>query len=47
MIDDSKHGKLVKLLVDAGYLSGWTLEGTELVLWEHEEDPPKPLTRPK
>ncbi len=47
MIDNSEHGKLVQLLLDNGFDSGWTLAGLELQQWEHEEDPPKPLTRPK
>ena len=40
------HNKLVELLYDAGFTSGWTLEGESLYLWEHEEEPPLPLTRP-
>jgi hypothetical protein len=41
------HEELVKLLEDNGFDAGWVLHGTELVAWEHEENPPKPLTRPK
>ena len=47
MIDETEHGKLVQKIIDAGFLNGWALSDTELVIWEHEEDPPKPLTRPK
>lgn len=36
-----------KLLIDAGFIGGWVLQGDVLILWEHEENPPKPLTRPK
>ena len=38
---------LVQLLLDAGFDSGWVIAGTELVLWEHQDDPPAPLTRPE
>ena len=37
---------MVKVLTDAGFLTGWALSEDELTLWEHDEDPPKPLTRP-
>ena len=47
MIEETEHGKLIQVLVDAGFTTGWTLYGTELQLWEHEQNPPKPLTRPK
>ena len=36
-----------KLLIDAGYENGWALAGEVLILWEHEAEPPKPLTRPE
>jgi hypothetical protein len=38
--------EIIKLLTDAGYDTGWAIAGELLVLWEHEEDPPKPLKRP-
>jgi hypothetical protein len=38
---------MAQLLLDAGFDNGWALAGDELILWEHKEDPPKPLTRPK
>jgi hypothetical protein len=38
--------EIIELLINAGYTSGWSLLGTELTLWEHEQDPPAPLTRP-
>jgi hypothetical protein len=47
MIEETEHTKLVQKLIDAGFDTGWALNGTDLVLWEHEADPPKPLTRPK
>jgi hypothetical protein len=37
---------MVQLLFDAGFTDGWGLSGDILVLWEHDEDPPKPLKRP-
>ena len=36
-----------KLIIDAGYTNGWATHGEELILWEHEENPPAPLKRPK
>jgi hypothetical protein len=41
------HEELLQLLLDKGFDGGWVLHGTELVLWEHEADPPAPLTRPE
>ena len=38
---------VVQLLLDAGFTDGWALDGETLVLWEHDADPPVPLTRPK
>jgi hypothetical protein len=40
------HNELVQKLIDAGFDTGWALNGTELVIWEHEAEPPKPLKRP-
>jgi hypothetical protein len=37
---------MVQLLLDAGFTDGWALNGETLVIWEHEEEPPAPLTRP-
>ena len=37
---------MVDLLVANGFDTGWVLSGGELVLWEHDENPPAPLTRP-
>ena len=37
---------MAKLLADAGFPTGWALSGDELVLWEHDAEPPAPLTRP-
>lgn len=39
--------KTVELLKAAGYNSGFATDGEVLTLWEHEEDPPAPLTRPE
>jgi hypothetical protein len=46
MIEQTEHDRLAKVLTDAGFDTGWALHGEELVLWEHEENPPKPLKRP-
>lgn len=40
------HKELIKLLVEKGFNDGWILSDTELVIWEHDENPPKPLKRP-
>jgi hypothetical protein len=37
----------VQLLIDAGFTTGWATKGDTLILWEHDEDPPAPLTRPE
>jgi hypothetical protein len=37
----------IQLLIDAGFTSGWSLLGTKLTLWEHDIEPPAPLTRPE
>jgi hypothetical protein len=37
---------IVQLLIEAGFTDGWALAGDELIIWEHEQDPPAPLTRP-
>jgi len=41
------HQELLQLLTDAGFDTGWVLNDTQLVLWEHDADPPAPLTRPE
>jgi hypothetical protein len=41
------HEKLIQLLLDAGFETGWALSGETLVLWQHEQDPPLPLVRPE
>jgi hypothetical protein len=38
---------MAQLLIDAGFDTGWALVDGVLILWEHDEDPPAPLTRPK
>jgi hypothetical protein len=35
-----------KVLLDAGFDSGWVVSDGVLLLWEHEQDPPAPLARP-
>lgn len=42
-----KHTELCETLVAAGFNGGWVLQGETLVIWEHEENPPAPLTRPE
>ena len=39
------HSELVALLRDKGFTDGWALSGEVLILWEHDENPPAPLTR--
>ena len=41
------HNELLKLLLDANFTNGWILTEEKLTLWEHDEDPPAPLTRPE
>ena len=41
------HEELVQLLADAGFDSGWVIAGDTLTLWQHDQDPPAPLTRPE
>jgi hypothetical protein len=36
-----------QLLLDNGFDWGWALSKEVLLVWEHDEDPPAPLTRPK
>jgi hypothetical protein len=38
--------EIMQLLVNAGFINGWALLGSELSLWEHDAEPPAPLTRP-
>ena len=38
---------MVQLIIDAGFQGGWAMHGDILVLWEHDADPPAPLTRPE
>jgi hypothetical protein len=41
------HEEIVQMLIVAGFNNGWVLSGTELILWEHDAEPPSPLTRPE
>jgi hypothetical protein len=41
------HQEATDLLHDAGFDTGWALSGDVLILWEHDTEPPAPLTRPK
>lgn len=36
----------IKLLLDAGFNTGWVVTGEALTLWEHDENPPAPLKKP-
>jgi hypothetical protein len=38
---------MVQLLLDAGFTNGWAVAGDKLILWEHDTEPPAPLTRPE
>lgn len=42
-----ENSATVQLLIDAGFNTGWAVAGDTLILWEHDEDPPAPLTRPE
>ncbi len=46
-MEKTEHQKLIEILENAGYETGWVLHGETLVLWEHDENPPAPLTRPQ
>jgi len=41
------HDDLLQLLAENNYDTGWSLNGETLSLWQHDEDPPAPLTRPE
>jgi hypothetical protein len=41
------HQQLIELLTEAGFNNGWVLHETTLTVWEHDENPPAPLTRPE
>jgi hypothetical protein len=41
------HEQLVELLHNAGFADGWAMSGDTLVIWQHDQDPPAPLTRPE
>ena len=41
------HLQIVTFLRDQGFTDGWALSGDILILWEHNTDPPAPLTRPE
>ena len=36
----------IKLLRDAGFNHGWALNDINLILWEHDAEPPAPLKLP-
>jgi hypothetical protein len=44
--EEQEFNDLVQKLYDAGFDNGWAIRDGVLVLWEHDEDPPAPLTRP-
>ena len=41
------HNSMVQLLLDEGFTYGWAITGETLTIWEHDQDPPAPLTRPE
>jgi len=47
VIPEPQHKELETLLLDAGFTNGWALQDGKLVVWEHEENPPKPLKKPE
>ena len=38
--------ELETMLVDAGFNNGWAIADGKLIFWEHDAEPPAPLTRP-
>jgi hypothetical protein len=38
---------MIKLLLEAGFDTGWVVSDEVLVIWEHDEEPPLPLVRPE
>jgi hypothetical protein len=45
-LEEQEINDLIQTLLGAGFNEGWALQGNDLVLWEHDEEPPAPLTRP-
>lgn len=43
---EGPHKTAIDALLAAGFESGWALTEGVLVLWEHDDEPPAPLTRP-
>jgi len=41
------HEEITKLILDNGFDTGWVVSGGTLVQWQHDADPPAPLTRPE
>ena len=41
------NDEATQLILNSGVVGGWTLYGDVLTVWEHDQDPPAPLTRPK
>ena len=39
--------ELCDLLIESGFDYGWAMTQGKLILWEHEQEPPAPLTRPE
>ena len=44
--EEQAFNALVQKLYDAGFNTGWAIRDGELVLWEHDAEPPAPFTRP-
>jgi len=40
------HAEVLELLAASEFDNGWAVADGVLVLWEHDTDPPAPLTRP-
>jgi hypothetical protein len=41
------NDEAIQLLIKQGFDDGWSISNGILILWEHEQDPPTPLTRPE
>ena len=39
--------QIIELLFANGFTDGWVVSDGVLILWENDEDPPAPLTRPE
>ena len=47
MMPENENTKLCQMLHEKGFSHGWVIQGDTLTVWEHEDEPPAPLTRPE